>query len=104
VSLDDRIGLDLDQHGWIDERPDLHHGGGRRVSAEGLTVCSAVLGPPGDVGHEHPGPDHVREVRAQRLEGTTSDFEAPEGLRGGVPGRVDPSTLRDGSRASHVNV
>src|SRR6266545_2446911 len=42
-SLDD--GIDLDQHGGTDGCPHLHHGGRRRVSAEGLTMRGAAAPP-----------------------------------------------------------
>jgi len=64
VSLDYRVGLDLDQHVRIDESRHLDHRGGRRMVPESLPVRFADFGPAPDVRDKHARANHVLEATA----------------------------------------
>src|SRR5882672_9746253 len=84
----DGVGFDLDQHGGVDERLDLDHGGGGRAGGEEFAVGAPVLLPAGDVGHEHAGAHDAGPVGAELAQGALDQLQAAARLRVSVAGRV----------------
>src|SRR5687768_6541513 len=69
VVVDDRLGLDLDEHLGIDEPPHLDHARRRTDGAKCLSMRATDLLPPPDVGHVDPRADDVRQSCAGAREG-----------------------------------
>src|SRR5208337_1715311 len=65
LRVDNRVGLDLDHGGVIDQPRDLDHGQRGPDLVEELTVNFAHFLPLLNIGHEDPGADHVGRLAAQ---------------------------------------
>jgi len=91
IGTNDRVGLDLDHGGIVDQAGDLHHGQGRPDLIEKLAVNLSAVPPLLDIGPEDPGPDHVRGFTSQGLDRGDDELERPAGLSLDVRGK---STIR----------
>ena len=68
LRVDNRVGLDLDHGGVINQPRDLDHGQRGPDLVEELTVNFAHFLPLLNIGHEDPGADHVGRLAAQGLD------------------------------------
>ena len=113
VSLDEGVGLDLDQHARVDQAADLDHRGRRADVGEDLAVGAADLLPAGDVGDVHARAHHVVQARADALERRrdVGDRAAPSARRVAPAATtpcsstaVQPATHTCGARAHDARV
>src|SRR5258705_11103874 len=75
------VRFNLDQHPFVNQRPDLNHRGRGHDVVQKLTMGAPVFFPKRNVGYEHPRAHNVLETGSQTMQSTLDILQTLHALR-----------------------